>query len=136
MHSPALLIFQAGATTARVMDSRMRKSDVDEQGMGAGLVAAAMGLADEIPFVKEAFNLSELRNPYQKSHWFGAKARSIVEPALMQWIAKLRDTDEEGNPIKRQADGFVDEMKMGIPGLRETLDVKQEKVPHARSHRR
>ena len=136
MHSPALLIFQAGATTARVMDSRMRKSDVDEQGMGAGLVAAAMGLADEIPFVKEAFNLSELRNPYQKSHWFGAKARSIVEPTLMQWIAKLRDTDEEGNPIKRQADGFVDEMKMGIPGLRETLDVKQENVPHARSHRR
>ena len=136
LHAPALLILQAGATIARVMDSRMRKSDVDEQGMGAGLVAAALGLADEIPFVKEAFNLSALRNPYQKSHWFGAKARSIVEPTLMQWIAKLRDTDEEGNPIKRQADGFVDEMKMGIPGLRETLDVKQEKVPHARSHRR
>ena len=136
LHAPALLILQAGATIARVMNSRLRKSDVDEQGLGAGLVASAMGLADEIPFVKEAFNLSALRNPYQKSHWFGAKARSIVEPTLMQWIAKLRDTDEEGNPIKRQADGFVDEMKMGIPGLRETLDVKQEKVPHARSHRR
>lgn len=136
LHAPALLILQAGATIARVMNSRLHKSDEDEQGLGAGLVASAMGLADEIPFVKEAFNLSALRNPYQKSHWFGSKARSIVEPALMQWIAKLRDTDEEGNPIKRQADGFVDEMKMGIPGLRETLDVKQENVPHARSHHR
>jgi len=52
-------------------------------------------------------------------------AQSIAVPQLISWIAKYQDKDAQGKPIKRDAKTTMEHIKEAVPGLRETLPVKQ-----------
>ncbi len=130
LHAPALLVLQAGATVARVWHSRLHKGDSEERGMGAGLLASALGIAEQLPFIRGSLNLSKLFDPAQQGSWIGESIKSRFEPALMTWLAKQMDKDANGEVVKRKTESAMDVIKSGIPGLRKTLDEKRE--PHGR----
>jgi hypothetical protein len=127
LHNPAIEMLQVGATVRKVAESKARKADSETQGMGAGIYASAVGLADQIPFIKEMTNISTAMSPNDRHKYWGELARSRIEPALLQWIAKQIDKDENSEPVKRQTETLTEYLKSGIPGLRNTLDEKRSR---------
>ena len=127
LHTPAIETVQLGATVARVADSKLRKKDLEKQGIGKGALAGALGLADDVPFIENTFEASKLMNPYERSQWIGELAKSRLVPQMLSQSAEYFDKDAEGNPIKRDPKTVAQNIETGIPGLRETVPVKQEK---------
>ena len=121
LHNPALEMLQLGATAYRVADSRLRKKDREKQGLSNGALAAAMGLADEVPFVRETTEIAKAFNPAERGAFFGEIAKSILVPQAFQQIAAAQDKDAAGNPIKRKPETIVEHLKTGIPGLRKEV---------------
>jgi len=66
LHNPLLECLQIGATIRRVAESKLRKRDEDEQGLAAGAAAAAFGLVEEVPFVRESLDIGKLFDPQQR----------------------------------------------------------------------
>lgn len=135
LHNPFLEAMQIGATIRRVADSKFKKSDKETQGEGVGTMAAAMGLIEEIPLVKEPKELLDLLEPHKTPGALGKLAASSTIPAAVSWAAKTFDkTDDQGEPVKRKPDGFKENFEMAIPGMRqqvpEAVDVKR--IPNPR----
>lgn len=133
MHNPLLETLQLGATIRKVQDSFLRKHDTETQGLGNGMLAAAWGLTEEIPFVREMAEIEKFGNPYTRQPWLQAQAASYVVPAAVSWAATkgsiigLGDKDAEGNVIRRQPRGYVEAIKAQIPGLRQQVPEATEK---------
>lgn len=140
LHNPAVEMLQVGATVRRVADSKLRKKDRGVQGIPAGVMAAGLGLIQEVPFVNETTQISKVFNPNERTQFFGELARSRTEPQVMQWLAQQGDKRGanlpeallpwKGEVRQRKPENFKDEMKMGIPGLRKTVPLKK-KSPYA-----
>ena len=92
-------------------------------------MAGLLGLTEQVPFVKDDIEAMKLFNKYQRDSYIGRQANSLLNPQLEQWIAAHYDVDSSGNPIPRNPQGIVQNVEMGIPGLREKLPVKVEKLP-------
>ena len=52
LHHPVMNTIQLGAAVHQTADEKLRKKDTATQGISPGLLAAAWGLADEVPFVE------------------------------------------------------------------------------------
>lgn len=116
VHNPLLECLQIGATVARVADSKLRKSDPDTQGVGAGAVAAALGVIDEVPFVRETTEVADVLDPRTRQSAIGQTAKSLIVPQGVQWAAQQFDSVE-----KRKPQSITQNVEMGIPGLRNTV---------------
>lgn len=140
LHNPAVEMLQVGATVRRVADSKLRKKDRSAQGIPAGVMAAGLGLIQEVPFVNETTQISKVFNPNERTQFFGELARSRTEPQVMQWLAQQGDKRGanmpeallpwKGEVRARKPDNFKDEMKMGIPGLRKTVPLKKKQLSY------
>lgn len=119
VHSPALEQIQIGATARKVADSRLKKSDANSQGLGAGAMAGAIGVAEEVPFVREATDIDKLLDPRQRMQFLGEYAKSLVIPGAAQWAAQKLD------PSKKNPTTLLEHLETGIPGLRERVPDKE-----------
>lgn len=128
IHNPLLETLQIGATIRRVADSKLRKKDEDTQGLGAGTMAAALGLLEEVPFVREVTELGKMIDPMTRENALGNLVQGMTVPAGISWIARQIDRDERGDKIQRDTKTVGEHVIEGVPGLRETLTEKPE--PH------
>lgn len=118
-HNALLQATQLGATVRRVADSKLNKHDEQPQGLSAGALAGALGLADNIPFVRESTEIAKLMDPKQRQKWVGSMAESLLVPGVVSKVAEW--TDKE----KRDPRTIGEHIKSGIPGLRETVPAHQ-----------
>jgi hypothetical protein len=130
LHNPAVEQLQMGATIARVAYSKLRHRDRDTQGIPAGVMAAALGLVEEVPFLSMASNLHKLFTPGERMDYLGELARSRAEPQFIQWMAQQGDRASYLPPSEvrqRKPEDFTQEMEMGIPGLRQNVPLNRRK---------
>jgi hypothetical protein len=126
LHNPLLETLQVGATIRRVADSKLKKSDKETQGIPEGIWAAALGLAEEVPFVGETLGrLPKILNPHERGQFLGELAKSLVVPQALQWAAQHYDTNAQGEQIQRKPTTVMEHIKSGIPGLRQTVPKKK-----------
>lgn len=135
LHNPLLETLQIGATIRRVSESKLKKKDPDEQGLTAGVMAGALGLVEEVPFMREMIELNKLFNSREKNAFAGEMAKSFVVPQLIQNIANMTDKDEPTvwnilmgqDTVRRAPETIVEHIETGIPGLRQTVEEKIDK---------
>jgi len=129
-HHPLLQVAQLGATIRRVADSHIRKKDKEAQGLGAGVMAGLIGLTEEVPFGREIFDAAKLQEPASREKWLDDYIRSAVVPQGLQWVARETDKVTPFNPFedatKRNPTNLLQNLKTGIPGLREQVPVKKK----------
>lgn len=118
LHNPLLETLQVGATIRNVASSKLRKKDTEPQGIAAGIGAAAFGMVEQVPFVREMAELEKARNPYQRGAFMGEQAKSILVPALVQKLADWTDTTQ------RAPTNVLQHIQTGIPGLRQSVPPK------------
>ncbi len=123
VHNPLLEVAQLGSTIRRVADSRLKKKDEESQGLSAGVWAGALGLTEEVPFIKTMLSFEKLFDEKKRGQFVGELTKSIVVPQGVQWVAGLTDKDSDGNPRRRKPETLVEHLKTGIPGLRGTVPV-------------
>jgi hypothetical protein len=121
LHNPLLEALQIGATVRRVADSKLRKKDRETQGVDNGLWAGLLGLVEETPFAREAVEYTKLFDPQKREKAKADLANSFFVPAAVDFAARKTDTDSKGNLVPRKAQGALQGVQSGIPGLREDL---------------
>lgn len=118
LHNPLMEQLQIGATIRRVKDSYASKKDSEPRGISEGVWAGALGVAEQVPFVREATELAKAFNPRESGAFWGEMGRSLLVPQIVQQVARWQDDDK-----KRKPKTVADRIKMGIPGLREEVPV-------------
>lgn len=118
LHNPLLETLQMGATIRRVADSKLRGQH-DPQGVGAGMLAGALGVVEEAPFVREMVELDKLHDPEKRGQFLNEQAKSILIPSLVQRTAEWMD-----NGVKRKPHTIGQTLESGIPGLRENVPTR------------
>jgi hypothetical protein len=126
IHNPLLEQAQIGATIKRVAESKLRKKDTGPQGIPAGVLAAGLGVTQEIPFVRETMETAKAFDPRTRGAFVGELTKSLVVPQAVQWAALQLDK-RDGDPVKRKADSIIEHIETGIPGLREKVPEKAQK---------
>lgn len=119
LHNPLLETLQIGATIRRVADSKVKKSDTETQGTGSGAWAAALGLAESVPFVREMVEGGKMFEGDKRA--VGDTVRSMVVPMAVQTTAGWMDKNKLGETTSRKPRDIAESVKMGIPGLRQQV---------------
>ena len=128
VHNPLLETMQIGATIRHVADSKLRKKDGTPQGIGAGILAGVLGLADEVPFIQQPLQLMKAFNPYERAQFLDQFARDMIVPLGIDWVAKHFDKDAQGHYVARQQNTFEQTIQSAIPLLRERLPIDAKKT--------
>jgi hypothetical protein len=133
-HSTGAMLLNIGATVKRVQDERVKKSAPGTKGLAEGVRAAGAGLAHEIPFVPAVTGITDaLGSPNGFEKYVNGMIQSTTVPALSSHIAKILDTPGSlpsnllQEPVKRRPTNPIEAIKMGIPGLRQTVPERSEK---------
>ena len=132
LHVPVIECLQMGATIRRVQDyysARMK-----EHGAGAGVYTAAKGAAEQVPFLDEPIRAGQAaRTAESAALGLAGIAESMAVPPDVGKVAKLMDTDEEGQPIPRKPETVGQVFEQNIPGLRGRVpvNVKAQKAQQA-----
>jgi DNA-binding NarL/FixJ family response regulator len=121
LHNPLVATLQIGATVGRLADKRGRHGE--ETGMPAAMGLAMLGLADEIPFVREMSHVGDLVHGHPGS-FIGQEVKGLVVPQAVDWTARQLDRDAMGTPIRRRPTGVWEYVQSGLPVLRERLPVR------------
>jgi hypothetical protein len=132
-HSTGAMLLNIGATVNRVQNERVHKAESDTKGLGQGVLAAAGGLAHEVPFVPAVTGITDaLSSPHGFEKYVNGMIQSTTVPALSSHIAKILDTPGSlpsnllQEPVKRKPTTPLEAVKMGIPGLRQTVPEKSK----------
>ncbi len=132
LHRPELEAMQFVATLRKLADSKFRKKDQEKMGITEAGLAAIVGLTDEVPFVKEMFDVSKIRNDKMLiSEYLKSQAAGILTPELLKVIAQGVEWFNTGDIASRKPRGFGEELKMGIPGLRQQVPAKKTSAQSA-----
>ena len=126
LHNPLLEMLQLGATIRRVQDEQLNTYSDHANGIGPGLLAGGLGLAEETPFIREQLEMSKAFNPLERGAFFGELAKSIAVPQLLQWYAGVQDQDQNGERIKRKPATVLQHIETGIPWLRKSVPDAEE----------
>lgn len=127
LHNPLLETVQIGATIRRVAESKLKKGDKETQGLGSGIWAAALGLLEEVPFIRQQIETGKMLEPKRGGYARRNFVKSLVVPAAVDFAARQTDRDKNGEPVRRQAQTYGETIQSGIPGLRESLPVAGDK---------
>lgn len=134
-HSTGAMLLNIGATIGRVADEKVKKTGSEVKGTVEGLRAAGAGLAHEIPFVPAATNVIDAMDSKGGfTKYINNMITSTTTPAIFSHVAKVIDTPGTfpknmfNEATKRKPTTPVEALKMGIPGLRQTVPEKSEKV--------
>lgn len=126
LHNPYVSAVQFGATAGRALNSQ--KIHGKEPDNAQALLAASIGLIEETPFLRETSTLAKYLDPHQAGNALSQKAASIAIPGTVQWLAAQTDKEHPFNlfesPVSRKAKGLEQNLKKGIPGLRQEVPKK------------
>ncbi len=120
------------ADARRLYDEKIRNGG--DQWTARGEMAFFMMFAagKDLPMMS---TVGRLTSPFKSA---GQKAGELLKNIAIfggiQDLAAYQDKDAEGNPVKRKADTFVDQLKSGLPVLRKQLPVQGEKSPSFSLH--
>ena len=120
-HTPLLEMLQVGATMRRAHDAGIQKGEEPSKLSGVGTIFK--GQLGQVPFytgAQRAIRAFDSQNVDNFGKWIFGMAESITTPQLIQNIADWSDT-KEGEKVKRTPDGFLEQLKSGVPGLRQTI---------------
>lgn len=120
LHNPFMEAVQFGATIRRVADAKYLKRQPDPNGLLSGTAAAALGLLEEVPFVRETEGISKVLDPRTRDNAVGSWISSKAIPGVIQWTAKQTDRDASG-PVHRHPAGVIESLKAAIPSLRQSV---------------
>lgn len=120
LHNPYMEAMQFGANVRRIAEGRYVKSQADTNGFGSALAASALGLLDEVPFVRETSTIGKVMDPRTRDNAIGAEVAAKLVPGVVQWVAKQTDRDAAGQ-VPRKPQGTVQSVEAAIPGLRENV---------------
>ena len=133
-HSTGAMLLNIGATVKRVQNEQVRKTESTKKGLGEGVRAAGAGLAHEIPFVPAATGIIDaIGSKHGFEKYINGMVQGTTTPALSSHIARILDTPGSlpsnilEEPVKRKPTNPVEAVKMGIPGLRQTVPERKEK---------
>lgn len=137
-HLAPVQIIHMAATLARVKDQYDAVGKPG--GLGAGMRAAGWGLAEQSPFIGEtARSLHSLSSAGTASPGtgLGELAKGFILPSTIQRAARVSDQTPDPSVAmqaaqdigaqdptavtKRYPQGFLDDIKMGVPGARQTV---------------
>jgi len=122
-HTIPTEVYEFFSTIGQVATSALSKKNPEKKGTGRGITAAILGLTEDVPFVREMFELNKLQqNP---DDFLAELAKSRVLPGMLQQIANMDDEDESGKTIKRKPETFWQHLETGIPVLRENVPEKR-----------
>jgi hypothetical protein len=110
--------------TAMTIGSTLRRIVTDEhKGDQAGLMAAAKGVGNGIPFLNTIGQItSAVQSPKSLDVFAGKQAADLITPPDLRRYA----TEHDPSPT-RKPQGFTDAIKLGFPGLREQVPTKNPK---------
>ncbi|MEO7044223.1 MAG: hypothetical protein ABI091_02875, partial [Ferruginibacter sp.] len=127
LHAPLIEMLQIGATLRRTHDAQEDKGEDVGKISEEGLIDAGKGLFGQVPFFNSAGTLGgAFKNAKSLEGFAGEMAKSLIVPPTVQQIAASKDTDEQGNPISRKPQNFIQHIEEGIPGLRQDVPTKSE----------
>lgn len=125
LDTPLGLMLSFGATLHRVSDGIPTKHGKNEVGTGTladGVYAASAGMLDQVPFLSEPARLGrELSSAESASKFVGKELATSFVPPDIRHIAIAQDGDTPRTP-----QGFTDELKMSIPGLRSQVPATDQ----------
>lgn len=125
LHAPAIEALQWGATLGQ---SWKQTQGQWTDKLGHGLTTAAIGTAEQVPFVEQPVQAAKaLESDKQFGTFAGKMVQSVAEPGLLQEAAQRFDKTKGGQPVQRAPRGFRETLKMGVPGLRQQVPVKTER---------
>lgn len=124
-HHPLLQVSQLGATIYRVQHSFLKQSDKEQQGITEGVMAALLGLAEEVPFGRNIVDTGKLFQPHERHAYINSQLASAVNPQGLQWLARQMDK-RNGEVVARNPKDLPQTIKMGIPVLRKTVPEKKK----------
>lgn len=128
LHSPPNELGQFASTIKREVQSQVAndKTIPLSSRVKTGLAVGAKGVVRQVPFLNEyADAVASLRSGDEMSTQAGKWLAARVEPQIMQELARATDREETENK-RRKAKGFTEAMKLGIPGLRETVPINEK----------
>lgn len=119
LHNPLTEVAQMGSTMVRAALGKFHKKDVETRGYVAGFISMFLGLAEHAPVAGQGMRLAKLGDPAQQQSTIGEALRGLI-PMFVQNLAEDMDKAES-----RKAKSYMDHMKLGVPGLRETLPPRR-----------
>lgn len=128
-HTPIAMLMNLGATAARAR----------KEGAESGVIEGTKGFAREVPFVPAVTNLIDaLGNENSTQRYVASMIAGTAEPSILPQIARAKDTpgtlpkniltparQRESRP--GYVNKTVDELKLGIPGLREQVPLRSRR---------
>lgn len=142
LHGPYSEVFQMGATVGNLVGTRKSKNQPDPMGFGAASMAAAVGMLDAVPFIRETTTIGKYMDVRQQGNAFASKAASIAVPGAVQWLAQQTDKPDPfsltSSANRRDPKGLLQNIQADIPGLRQHVPLKKVPPPpgSARKSRR
>ncbi len=123
-HHPAFMALQVGASIKRAEEEVKRTG---RQGLGVGIAKSLGHLIEEIPVVREQTEVARSFEGGFNAGALGRLAASFAVPALIKWTAEQTDR-EDGKPVQRKPEGFLEKIEVGIPGLRQNVQPRIEAI--------
>jgi predicted amidophosphoribosyltransferase len=124
LHNPLFMAGQFAATIARVAPTRVHRRDEDPVGYGQALVAASVGLVNEVPIISSLVgDTRSLTDPKKRDEFVAKKVASIAVPGVVQWIAKQTDSSD----VIRKPVGLKQHLEYNLPVLRKQVPVDERK---------
>ena len=113
-HAPWFELMQLGATIHRVQNEHVKGQP---NNISDGMMAAGLGLLEETPFIGQMTRVNDLFGAKSdRERYIGQMAESTIDPQLLIQIAAMTDKAD-----KRYPKTIGQNIKMGIPGLRQTV---------------
>lgn len=134
-HIPALEPLQVAATVRNVYKRVAKQGGSKSEAILGGATAAGVGMLKEVPFIDQPLRLMEsVKNWQGTKRMLGTQVRSMVVPPDVQKVAAAMDQPSgniiqrlRGEATARKPEGFIDEIKMGVPGWRKSVPVDEER---------
>ena len=118
LESPIFQTMQLGATVRKAKDKITKGQP---QGIGEGIWAGALGLAQHEPLIDQPVRMAKIfEGKNERDYYLGELAKSTVDPAILDFAAKATDPEKTRKPTT-----ILEHIKTGIPGLRETVPTKK-----------
>lgn len=122
LHSPWFAALHFGATIRRVADATVRGN---KKGITDGILAAALGLLDQVPYVADQAEISRLYEPNTRDQAAADLVLNRAVPGAVRWGAQAMDTDAQGKPVQRKPGTFKQALEADLPGLRSQVPKQQ-----------
>lgn len=141
-HSTGAMLLNIGATVHRVQDERIKNSDPATKGFAVGVGRAAAGLAEQLPFVPAMTGAADaIGTQHGFEKYISGLISSSTTPGVVSHAARVIDTPGTfpknilDEPTARKPTSVGENLKMGIPGLRQTVPEKATAKPPNGGHR-